>query len=191
MTRTANRSILTITGLFAFAATAAAQTVAPLPSLALDPIRPAPGWSGFYMGSEMSVLSGKHVRNGVGAAVYGGYRARLDNNVVVALEAGVGRTPILTRRGVWEGAGYGFARAKVGYEIGRLTPYVTATGALIRPDGRFAAPGAPDPVNALFSGEGRLRGASSVGAGFDYQINNNVTVGLSVNAVQGGLGPWR
>jgi opacity protein-like surface antigen len=154
----------------------------PLPSLALNPQAPAPGWSGFYMGSEMSVLSGKHVRNGVGAAAYGGYRARLDNNVIVAIEAGAGRTPLLTRQG-WQSANFGFARARVGYEMGRLTPYVTAAGML--------APTAPDAVNALFSGEGRLRSAASVGAGFDYRINNNLSVGLSVNAVQGGFGGLR
>jgi opacity protein-like surface antigen len=162
----------------------------PLPSLALSPQIPAPGWSGFYMGSEMSVLSGKHVRNGVGAAAYGGYRARLDNSVIVAIEAGAGRTPLLTRQG-WQSANFGFARAKVGYEMGRLTPYVTATGAFARVDNRFGAPTAPDAVNALFSGEGRLRSAASVGAGFDYRINNNLSVGLSVNAVQGGFGGLR
>ena len=162
----------------------------PLPSLALSPRSPAPDWSGFYMGSEMSVLSGRRVRNPVGGAVYAGHRARLDNNLIVAVETGVGRMPLLTRQG-WQGASFGFARAKLGYEMGRLTPYLTVGGALARPDNGLAAQPGAGALNALFSGEGRLRAASTVGAGVDYQINNNLSVGLSVNAYQHGFGGFR
>ena len=193
MTRAAKRTFLAIVGSAVLATTAAAQTAqtAPtLPSLALDPHTPPSFWNSLTLGSEVFAVSGKHV-HGVGGAVSIGYRTRLADNIKLAIEAGTGYTPLAWPRGLSHGASFGFARAKVGNEIGKLTPYVMAGGALARLDNGFANRPGADTFNALFGGDGRLRSSAMVGAGVDYQINNNLSVGLGVSVQQGGFGGLR
>lgn len=182
---------LSCLGALAVIDAAEAQFFAPLPSLALDPKTPPSIWNGLTLGTEMFVLSGKHVKGQVGGAVTVGYRTKLNDNIKLAVDLGTGHTPLIWPRGLSQGADFGFARATIGYEIGKLTPYLTAGGTVFRRDNGFAAKPGEDSINALFSNGGALKSSAMVGAGVEYQINNNLSVGVGVTVHQGGLVGFR
>ena len=83
------------------------------------------------------------------------------------------------------------AEVKVGYDMGRLMPYVSLGAGLAK------------PTSALNGGADRFRGGqrhvcrvgafttmTTVGAGVDYAVTDHLTVGVQVNSVQqrGGWG---
>lgn len=183
---------LSCLGAIAGANPLAAQTPAsPLPTLALDPTTPPSIWNGLTLGTEMFVVAGKHVKGRVGGAVTVGYRTRLNDNIKLAIDVGTGHTPFVWPRGLSQGADFAFARVKVGYEMGKLTPYLSAGGALAKLDNGFAAQAGADSFNALFANGGGLKSYGMVGAGVDYQVTNNLSLSVGVSVQQGGLAGLR
>jgi opacity protein-like surface antigen len=185
------RSLAALATLGALALPAEAdQTSAPalpaptLPSLAVNPEASSP-WTGLYVGSEVMATFAKGSKPGFGGAAYAGYNHEFNNNLVLGVEAKAGYAPFLFGRG-----GFNFAEtdAKIGYDMGRFMPYVTA-GVVFTKANVFGAPaytGAADSMNALFSsGNGNLQAYGTVGAGFDYALTNNLTVGMEVRANAG------
>ena len=154
----------------------------PLPSLALDPQAPAPSiWKGLYVGTDVFFAGGKHEKGLVGGGGFVGYDRRFDNDMILGVQASTGFSPYSLQRGPFKGYEYAAVDAKVGYEMGRVTPYLTAGIALARPSG---APGAgylspTDSANAVFNGGGNLGGSGVVGAGVDYALTSNTTVGIA------------
>jgi opacity protein-like surface antigen len=173
--------------LWASAAADAQTAPAPtLPSLALNPEAPSP-WSGLYVGSEVMAAFAKGSKPGFGGAAFAGYNRELANNLVIGVQASAGYAPYLFASGPARGFNFAETTAKVGYDMGRFMPYVTVGVAFAKPDafGPPAFTGAADSMNSLFSSGGDLRAFGTVGAGFDYAINNNLSFGMEVRTNAG------
>jgi len=161
-----------------------------LPSLALDPQAPSHTiWKGLYVGSDLVVAGAKGSKPFVGGGAYVGYDRHFDNNLVLGIEASTGSAPYRFFNGPLRGYDYAEVSAKVGYEVGRFTPYLTTGVALAKPN---SAPGyfsASDSMNNIFNGSSDLAASGVIGAGFDYALTNNTTVGLlaKVGASRGGF----
>jgi opacity protein-like surface antigen len=150
-----------------------------LPSLAADPETQAPNWKGFYVGTELAVASFKGAKGAAGGDVFAGYDHTFDNNLVLGVRFSTGYDPWVFPSGPYRGFDFAETSVKLGYEMGRLTPYVVTGAALAWPTnfgGGLADPGAT--VNGLFAGPGALQAVGTVGAGVDYAVTNNLHVGL-------------
>jgi outer membrane immunogenic protein len=170
-----------------------------LPTFALEQSpMPSPGatspatspWTGLHVGTEVFAVSGKGVKGGVGGALVAGYDRELPNNFVIGIDFATGYAPSVFRNGPYKGFDYAATTAKVGYDMGRLMPFVTTSFAIARPNitsGGYL--GATESANDLFNSSSRLQGAASVGAGFDYAVTDNLHMGLavSVGTSRGGL----
>jgi hypothetical protein len=159
-----------------------------LPTFALNapPSEPSP-WTGLYVGTEVFGVTGsKGVRGGFGGGAYVGYDREFDNNWVVGVQAGAGYSPSVFS---WAYRGFNYAdvQARIGYDMGRLMPFVTVGGVVARPNGRTLGGlgGTNAALNDLFSASGDLRGFGTIGAGFAYQLTPNTTVELAVQAYRG------
>jgi opacity protein-like surface antigen len=177
----------------AFAADLPNQASSSLPSLAADPVTQAPNWSGFYVGAGVDVVSFKGAKAQAGGDVYGGYDHRFNNNVILGVRFATGYSPWVFPGGPYRGFSFGETDVKLGYAMGRLTPYVIAGAALARPSYGDDFGDLSQSVNGLFSGPGAVQAVGTAGVGFDYALTNNVTVGLEARVSNGGpispLGP--
>ncbi|MBV8183448.1 MAG: outer membrane beta-barrel protein [Hyphomicrobiales bacterium] len=159
-----------------------------LPAFAQQPQAGAPNpqsaspWTGFYAGSEVFAFSGKGVKHGAGGAAFFGYNCEFDNNLVIGIEASTGFAPSVFKHGPYSGYEFAATNVKLGYDMGRLLPYVTAGFAFAKPDVRSGYLSATDSVNDLFGSPSNVKVLGSVGAGFDYQVTNNLAVGVAVSA---------
>ena len=184
------KSVLTLAALAALCAPARAdQATTPspsaptLPSLAVNPEAPSP-WAGLYVGSEVEAAFAKGSKPGFGGAAFAGYNREFDNNLVLGIQGSTGYAPFLFAHGPARGFDFAETSVKVGYDMGRLMPYLTAGVALAKPNG-FGVPaytGAADSMNSLFSSGGDLSAYGTVGAGFDYQVTDKLTFGMAVSA---------
>jgi opacity protein-like surface antigen len=177
-----------------FATAAQADDTPPpakLPTFAMNPEAPwtAAGtpstspWAGFYVGSEVFAGSGKGLKGVVGGSAYAGYNREFDNNLVIGIEGSTGFAGASFKHGPFLGYDYAATNVKLGYDMGRLMPFVTAGFAFAKPTTSSGYGGATDSINSLFSSNsGNIRGAGMVGAGFEYAITNNLSVGLAVSA---------
>ncbi|MGA2495051.1 MAG: hypothetical protein ABSF67_19275 [Roseiarcus sp.] len=170
----------------AFAADLPNQPSSSLPSLAADPLTQAPNWSGFYVGAGIDVVSFKGAKAQAGGDVYGGYDHRFDNNVVLGVRFSTGYSPWALPSGPYRGFSFGETDVKLGYAMGRLTPYVIAGAALARPSYGADFGDLSQSVNGLFSGPGAVQAVGTAGVGFDYALTNNITVGLEARVSNGG-----
>ena len=178
------RPVLVLTALLALGS--AAQADSPpspaLPSLALDPLAPPPSiWKGLYVGTDIFFESVKGSKGLVGGGAFIGYDKRFDNNLVLGIQASTGYAPSLFQHSGVRGYDYAELSAKVGYEMGRFTPYLTTGIALAKPNG---SPGAgylspADSANNVFNGASDLAASGVVGAGVDYALTNNTTIGVA------------
>ena len=171
------------------------QTQTSLPSLAADPVTQAPSWSGFYVGVGVDAVAFKGAKAQFGGDVYGGYDHRFDNNVVLGVRFSTGYSPWAFPSGAYRGFSFGETDVKLGYAMGRLTPYVVTGVALARPSHGADFGDLGQSVNDLFSGPGAVQAVGTAGVGFDYALTNNLTVGLEARVSNGGpfspLGPIR
>ena len=142
-------------------------------------------WTGLVMGTEAFAVSGigRGTHGGFGGGGYIGYNKEFDNNIVVGFQASGGYLPGLYNYGP-RGYNYGMANVNVGYDMGRFMPYVTfgvgragATNSLNRTSGGF------DSLDTLFGGS-QATTLTTVGAGFNYAITDQLAVGFQVNATQ-------
>jgi hypothetical protein len=175
----------------------AEDAVTSLPTFALNSpalATPAPSpWSGLYVGTEVFGISGSGggMKGGIGGDTNFGYNHEFSNNVVVGVEGAVGYMPSLFRNSRYMGFDMAATNVKVGYDMGQFMPYMTMGGILAKPHttGLGAGyTGASDAVNGLFSGSSELKGAGSVGVGFDYAVTNNLKMGFSATVIRSGPG---
>jgi opacity protein-like surface antigen len=128
-----------------------------------------------------------------GGDVFGGYDHHFDNNVVVGVRFSTGYSPWAFPAGPYRGFSFGETDVKLGYAMGRLTPYVVAGAALARPSYGADFGDLSQSINGLFAGPGGAQAFGTAGVGFDYAVTNNVTVGLEARMSNGGplapLGP--
>jgi outer membrane immunogenic protein len=181
------RSLAALAALSALAASAQADQATPaLPSLAVNPEASSP-WTGLYVGSEVMATFAKGSKPGFGGAAFAGYNHEFANNLVLGIEGKVGYAPFLFGRGPYRGFNFAETSAKVGYDMGRFMPYLTA-GVVVAKASAFGVPaytGAADSINSLFGSGGDAQAFGTVGAGFDYAITNNLTFGMEVRANAG------
>lgn len=171
----------------AFAADLPSQS--PLPSLAADPGTQAPDWKGFYIGTGIAVASFKGEKGAVGGEVFGGYDHKFDNNVVLGVQFSTGYNPWIFPSGRYHGFDFAETSVKVGYEMGRLTPYVvTGVGVARATNFGGGLANLDNSLNGAFSGPGAAQAVGSVGAGFDYALTNNIHVGLEASVSN--VGPF-
>ncbi|UDL94194.1 MULTISPECIES: outer membrane protein [Lichenihabitans] len=162
-----------------------------LPALALDP-EPTPSiWHGLSVGTELIVAGGKHQKGaGVGGALTASYDHEFANHIVLGIDGSTGYSPSLFGSKYVRGYDFAATDVKVGYDMGRLMPYVTTGVVLAKP--RFG-PGfgysASDSINNVFNDTSDLQSAARVGAGVEYALTNNLTVGVGVSVTRshGGL----
>ena len=176
----------------ASAAQATDQTNPPasLPSLALDPnAAPSPSiWKGLYVGGDVFFSAGSHSKGVVGGSAFAGYTSHFDNNLVLGIQASTGFVPFSIQHSPFKGYDYGELSAKVGYEMGRVTPYMTTGVVLARPNGTPGAGylSAADSANNLFTNNGSNLAASGIiGAGVDYALTDKLTVGVAATVGTG------
>ena len=170
-------------------AQAADSQAVTLPTLALDPSPPPSLWTGLYVGTEIFAISAKGHKGLIGGAVDAGYNREFANNIVLGVKGSTGFSPGWGwgRHGTFKGFDYAETSALVGYDMGRLMPYVTAGLVL---DKAHFGPGngfqGMDSFNNLFNERGDLQAAGRVGAGVVYAVTPDIHVGLEVSVVNGG-----
>lgn len=152
-------------------------------------------WAGLYVGAGVSAWGGKGVKGGAGGEGFIGYDHMFDNGVVVGVRGTAGYGPFLwsAPSGFNQFTGTVFAggEATVGYQMGRLRPYLLAGVDLARPT-RFGSLSALDAVNDVFSGPGAVQAVGTVGLGAIYQVTPNFSVGVEARVFKanGGFSPW-
>ncbi len=172
------RITLLVMALAGLAAGANAAELPNLPSLANDPQAAPPSWKGLYIGSAVSFTSLKGAKGGAGGEVFAGYDHRYDNGVILGLRATTGFSAFHLPGSPYKGLSFVGADAKLGYDFGQFKPYVVTGVALARPTFSNNPLDALSAPNAFFSSPAATQAVTSVGAGFDYSITNNVTLGL-------------
>lgn len=164
-----------------------ASSPSSLPTLAADPNAFSPNWSGLYVGGGISASFAKGVKGAVGGEAYAGYDRTFANNLVLGVRASTGYAPYFVSGSPFAGLSYGLAEAKLGYNMGQLTPYVVAGVGVARElawSGGFANP--TDNLNSLFAGPGAAQTFGAVGLGATYAITNNVKVGIEARVYSPG-----
>jgi len=178
-------ALFTLAPLAIISPPALADSALTIPPLTVDP-HPAPSlWDGLYVGTGVTFAAIKGQKGGFGGDVYVGYDHEFDNNLVLGLKFDTGFTPFATTTARLRGFDYAMGSVKVGYDLGRLTPYVYGGGGLARATAFSSElPDANATINGLF-GQGPGFGVTAFGAGVDYHVTNNVTVGVSAGIVNG------
>jgi outer membrane immunogenic protein len=173
--------------IFAFmAAPAFADDALTIPPTPIDP-RPQPSiWNGFYVGTGVGFAAAKGQKGQVGGDVFAGYDKTFDNHLVLGVKFDTGYQPLMTASGRFRGFDFAVTEVKLGYDFGRVTPYVYAGGGLARATAfNSGLPNADNSINGLFYGPGPERTVTNFGAGVDYHVTNNVTIGVSAGMVRG------
>ncbi|RFB79559.1 outer membrane protein [Methylovirgula sp. 4M-Z18] len=157
----------------------------PLPTFAqlqppADSAKKSP-WQGLYVGTEVFGFSGgKGVKGGFGGGGYAGYDHEFANNIIVGVSASAGYSPSVFKNGPYRGFEYGTANVKVGYDLGRVQPYVTTGVVLAHPETRGGYLNTTDSVNALINGKD-VAVAQTVGAGVDFDVTDKLRMGVGVS----------
>jgi len=175
--------------LAAFPAPALAADLPTLPSTANS--QPAePDWKGFYIGSGVSFSAIKGAKGQVGGDIFAGYDHVYSNGVVLGVQFATGYDPFVLPNQM-RGFDFATASVKLGYEMGRFTPYVmTGVGLAKATNFGSGLPNANNSINGLLGGPGGVQPVGTVGIGLDYAVTNNLHVGVEayVNNGGGGLG---
>ncbi len=163
---------------------------APLPAFVVNPQFGADEpslWHGLYVGGEIGATFGGHGHGAVGGDGFLGYNREFSNNLILGLQANAGFAPSAFARGAFRGYDFAGVSVKVGYDMGRFTPFVTGDLALAKPNalggGGFSTAG--ESINDLFGSPGDAKTFASVGVGFDYAVTNHLSVGVSVSGGNG------
>jgi opacity protein-like surface antigen len=169
--------------LVALASPALADSALTIPPAPIDP-NPSPSiWNGAYVGTGVTFAATKGRKGQFGGDVFAGYDRRFDNNFVIGVRFDTGYSPLLNPTGLYQGVDFALGEVKVGYDFGRVTPYAFAGGGVARATA-FSSPlpDAATTMNGAF-GAGPGFGVATVGAGLDYRITNNLTIGVQARVV--------
>jgi outer membrane immunogenic protein len=173
-------------GLALLACPAFAGEALTIPAAPIDP-HPQPSlWNGLYVGSGLTFAAAKGQKGQVGGDVFVGYDKTFDNHFVLGVKFDTGYQPLMTPSGRFRGYDFAMTDVKIGYEFGRVTPYIYAGGGFARATAfNSGLPNADTSINGLFYGPGPAQGVTACGAGVDYHVTNNVTIGVSAGMVRG------
>ena len=156
-----------------------------IPPLTVDP-NPAPSmWNGLYVGTGVTFAAIKGQKGAFGGDVFAGYDHEFQNNLVLGVTFDTGFAPFASTSPRIHGFDYAMGSVKVGYDLGRITPFVYAGGGIARATAFYSEfPDANATINGAF-GQGPGFGVAAFGAGFDYHVTNNVTVSVSAGVMNG------
>eukprot|EP01037_Dinobryon_pediforme_P016394 gene16394-16572_t len=132
---------------------ARADDLKPLPSLAQS-AQPSP-WAGLYYGTDAFGTFAKHSKGQIGGDGFIGYDHKLANDWTIGVVASAGYVPYSFANSPLKGVDFATTQVKLGYDLGRLKPYVTAGVALAKPTAINS--GSNDALNNLFAGSGGLK----------------------------------
>ena len=174
-------------------AVAGPALAADLPSTApVNPYTIDPGttsadlWKGFYVGSGISSSFAKGAKGAWGGEAFAGYDRVFDSGLTLGIRVDAGYSPWASASGQFKGFDFGEADMKLGYQMGKITPYVVGGVGLAKATGLNGFTDGGTSANALFSGPGALQAVGVAGVGVDYQITSNVKVGVAAYANSGG-----
>ena len=180
-----------------FAATSVsgqAQTLstASLPSFASNPQAFAPGaanWNALIPAQGFYSFSSGGAGSNSSYGAFGGYAHKFSNNVFLDIRGGSGYAPTLFQRQGMQGFDYASTQFKIGYDLGRVRPYISGNFGVANPvsNNPFALPGSN--FNAVMNPMQGQRSFTSVGTGFDIAVTNKLSFGAGVYISQsrGGL----
>ena len=167
------------------ASPALADPALTIPAAPLD-ANPSPSiWNGVYVGAGVGFSAAKGRKGQVGGDVFAGYDKTFDNHFVIGVKFDTGYSPFLAPLGRFRGVDFAMGEVKVGYDFGRVTPYVFAGGGVARAT-NFASsfPDAVTSLNGAF-GSGPGFGVTTFGAGVDYRLTPNITLGVEARVING------
>jgi opacity protein-like surface antigen len=172
----------------ALAGPALADPALTIPPAPIDP-NPSPSvWNGAYVGTGVTFAATKGRKGQFGGDVFAGYDKRFDNHFVIGVKFDTGYSPLLFPSGRFRGADFALGEVKVGYDFGRVTPYAFAGAGVARATAYSSPlPDAATTMNGAF-GAGPGFGVGVFGAGVDYHVTNNLTVGVEARVAKGGGG---
>ena len=136
-------------------------------------------WHGFYVGSGVTGSFAKGAKGAFGADGYAGYDHRFDNGLVLGAQFNAGYMPWASSNPQYKGFDYAGAEVKLGYEMGRFTPYVMTGVALAKGSNWAGAPAPGDALNGLFAGPGAFQATGYAGVGVQYQVTDKLSVGVA------------
>jgi hypothetical protein len=172
----------------------AAQEAPPPPPFLLPPtanqsLDPSV-WKGLYVGSEVFGVSAKGGKGGFGGGSYLGYDRAFADGVALGVQGNLGYAPSLFRQGSASGFDYASGGFKLGYQMDRLTTWVSIGATFAKPDvvGRGYTT-ANESVNDLVNGRSGLKASGEFAAGADYAVTENLKVTVSVEG-RAGRGAW-
>ena len=118
-----------------------------------------------------------------------GYDRALASGILLGVEGSTGTVPLAFGRGRVRGFDYAAADLTLGYDMGRVVPFVTTGVVLARPR---IGPGLPaswgtGSFNAVINGPD-VEAAGRVGAGVTVAVTDNLHLGVAVS-VSNGRGP--
>ena len=111
---------------------------------------------------------------------------RFDSGLTLGIRVDAGYSPWASASGQFKGFDFGETDLKLGYQMGKITPYVVGGVGLAKATGLNGFTDGGTSANALFSGPGALQAVGVAGVGVDYQITSNVKVGVAAYANSGG-----
>jgi len=143
-------------------------------------------WKGFYVGSGVSGSFAKGAKSAWGGDAFAGYDHRFDSGLTLGIRVDTGYAPWASASSRFKGFDFGEADMKLGYQMGKITPYVVTGVALGKATGLNGYSDAATSANALFSGPGALQAVGVAGVGVDYDITSNVRIGVAAYVNTGG-----
>ena len=181
---------LMLAGLPAFAADLP-MPASPLPTFAQSPAPATNPWTGFTVGTSVFGSFGKG-GHGFGGGVDAGYTHAFDNHLVLGVGASAGYMPVSFGNSNVKGFDVAATNVKVGYDLGRIMPFVT-TGVVLAKPALESGPdyvNAADSVNDLFNSKGDTKALATIGAGVDVAVTDRLRFGVSASVGTGhGLAP--
>ena len=170
------------------AAPALAADLPTAPAMTVDPSIPAPDyWKGFYVGTGIDAVVAKGQKGQFGGDVFAGYDHNFDNGLMLGVRFDTGYNPYLSPYGHYHGFDFAETDVKLGYQMGKFTPYVM-TGVALARGTNFGnpLPDAGSSINGVFSGPGAVQAVGVAGVGVDYAVTNNLHVGVAAYVNNGG-----
>lgn len=144
-------------------------------------------WKGRYFGpstfysSTFGMVPGGVIPFATNTSV-SSFGKTFDDKSFVATRSASGFLPLLASPGLTRGYHFSSAQVKAGYNLGRFRPYVAASFSSLRRrnigGGAVSLPGTF--YNPAFSGAD-TKSIANVGAGVDFAITNNFSVGIGVS----------
>ena len=144
-------------------------------------------WKGLTFGSGVSASFAKGAKSAFGADTFVGYDHRFDNGYVLGLKFDTGYLPFASQFGQPKGFDYAATELKLGYQIGRLTPFVEAGVALGKTASLNGVPDAGETFNGAFAAPGQFQAMGIAGVGVDYAVTDKLHLGVGAYMSNGAV----